>query len=273
MAKSEVKPVRKYDLMHKNEKCGVLLFDEDTGRIMKYYDEGNNISPFLGTADIRKMKKWWEMRAVPASRITRQKILRESGCLNSKMYLAKNLGLSMTDTYWIRPEGLEIAYDNITFANIASYTQGRIPYHNATSYDPNASLGGQMEKYWDLTEKKPVLVKESYRYFGQQSIKTAFISGASVVYEATNLDRWTREKYIEIAAQYNISNTTLHILWTAPELSSSKEPASWLERLYNRLASSKPTQDEGWNQIISYGEPKEKAVHRIARESDHGTER
>lgn len=41
---------------------------------------------------------------------------------------------------------------------------GKIPYHNVTSYDPNASLGGQMEKYWDFTGKVPVLVKESSKY-------------------------------------------------------------------------------------------------------------
>ena len=51
---------------------------------------------------------------------------------------------------------------------------GKIPYHNETSYDPNASLGGQMEKYWDLSGEQPILVKESYRFWGQQSINEVF---------------------------------------------------------------------------------------------------
>ena len=33
------------------------------------------------------------------------------------------------------------------------YSDGKVPYYNATSYDPNASLGGQLEKYWDLENK------------------------------------------------------------------------------------------------------------------------
>lgn len=41
---------------------------------------------------------------------------------------------------------------------------------------PNASLGGQMEKYWDLMHKTPILVKESYKYYGQQSINEVFAS-------------------------------------------------------------------------------------------------
>ncbi len=49
-----------------------------------------------------------------------------------------------------------------------------IPYHNETSYDPNASLGGQMDKYWDMSGETPELVKESYRFYGQQSLNEEF---------------------------------------------------------------------------------------------------
>ena len=48
-----------YNLMHKN-----------TGRIVDYKDFGTRHSPFLGTADVSKIKKWWEIRSVPASRKT-----------------------------------------------------------------------------------------------------------------------------------------------------------------------------------------------------------
>ncbi len=41
------------------------------------------------------------MRTVPASRAASQEVLKRSGCLNTSLYLAKNLELSMTDTYWV----------------------------------------------------------------------------------------------------------------------------------------------------------------------------
>ena len=57
----------KYILMHKNDKCGTILFDENIGRITEYHDDRNGLSPYLGNCDIKKIQKWWEMRAVPAS--------------------------------------------------------------------------------------------------------------------------------------------------------------------------------------------------------------
>lgn len=166
----------KYILMHKNDKCGTILFDENIGRITEYHDDRNGLSPYLGNCDIKKIQKWWEMRAVPASRATMQQVTNNANCLNTEVYLAKNLGLSMTDTYWIKPSGIDLSFNNVKFANLAAYSHGKIPYHNATSYDPNASLGGQMEKYWDLMHKTPILVKESYKYYGQQSINEVFAS-------------------------------------------------------------------------------------------------
>jgi len=166
----------KYSLMHENDKCGTILFDENIGRITEYHDDRNGLSPYLGNCDIKKIQKWWEMRAVPASRATMQQVINNANCLNTEVYLAKNLGLSMTDTYWIKPSGIDLSFDNVKFANLAAYSHGKIPYHNATSYDPNASLGGQMEKYWDLMHKTPILVKESYKYYGQQSINEVFAS-------------------------------------------------------------------------------------------------
>ena len=168
--------MQKYYLMHKNRIIGSLDYDETTGRIADYHDSGTGISPFLGSADISKIKKWWEMRAIPSSRETIADLINRGGCLNAGSYLAKNLALSMTDSYWIRPVELEISFDKIKLFNLKAYSNGRVPYHNATSYDPNASLGGQMEKYWDVSDEPPVLVKESYKNFGQQAVNEVFAS-------------------------------------------------------------------------------------------------
>lgn len=87
------------------------------------------------------------MRAVPASRAAIQEVLKRSGYLNTSLYLAKNLALSMTDAYWVCPSDAGLNYDQVKFSNLIDYNEGKIPYHNATFYDYNASLGGQMEKY------------------------------------------------------------------------------------------------------------------------------
>lgn len=147
-----------YFLMHKDQECGTLILDEQSGKIIKYQDNGNGMSPYLGTINIEKIRKWLELRAIPNSRFNKQ----TTDCNNAKVYLAKNLGLSITDTYWIKPVEVNLSFDD------AKLTNSKSPF------DPNASLGGQMKKHWDLIKKSPTLVKKSSNYFGQQCINEVF---------------------------------------------------------------------------------------------------
>ena len=174
-----------YALMHKNDVCGSLIIDDETGTLKIYKDNGSGLSPFLGNADTRRMKHWWEGRAVPASRKMMQEVLKQAGCTNTKMYLAKNLALSMTDSYWIRPLDMDVKYEDVKLSSMNPFSDNKVPYHNATSYDSNAALGGQMEKYWDIETQFPTLVKESYKYFGQQAINEAFATYLHDLQETT----------------------------------------------------------------------------------------
>lgn len=165
--------MQKYNLMHGNDICGNIVFSDD-GRIISYKDKETGLSPFLGTANELKIRKWWQTRSVPANRSIIQDLLKGPDGITAEQYLEKNLALSMTDSYWICPYGMDISYDQVKFNNLSGYNSGKIPYHNDTSYDPNASLGGQMEKYWDLTCEVPELVKESVKYHGQQALNEVF---------------------------------------------------------------------------------------------------
>ena len=147
-----------YFLMHKDQECGTLILDEQSGKIIKYQDNSNCMSPYLGTANIEKIRKWWELRAIPNSRFNKQ----TTDCSNAKVYLAKNLGLSITDTYWIKPVEVNLSFDDVKLTNSKS------------PFNPNASLGGQMKKHWDLAQKIPTLIKKSSNYFGQQCINEVF---------------------------------------------------------------------------------------------------
>ena len=44
-------------LMHKDNTCGVLSYDNTMGRIVNYRDLRTGESPFLGNSDDRKIKK------------------------------------------------------------------------------------------------------------------------------------------------------------------------------------------------------------------------
>ena len=174
MKRNPKKSMKNYYLMHKNNECGIISIDELTGSFKKYIDNGHGFSPFLNNATNQNMAKWWEMRSIPANRETIRKLINSLEVTTSEEYLAKNLALSVTDTYWIKPIDADLDYEDLNFFNLKRYNEGKIPYHNATSYSPNASLGGQMDKFWDLNHKKPILVKESYRSYGQQAINEVF---------------------------------------------------------------------------------------------------
>lgn len=148
-----------YFLMHKDNICGVVEFDDISWHVISYKDYETGLSPYLGNADLSlKIKKWWQMRAVPESRNLIQNA-RRTGYLNATEYLAKNLAISLIDRYWICPK---------------CGTEAHLKYNQVRySYDYNASLGGQMEKHWNLCfelSTVPDLIKESSRYYGQQSI-------------------------------------------------------------------------------------------------------
>ena len=164
-----------YTLMHKDHICGFLSIDADSGAIVRFRPNGSAEAPMLGHADTQRMKRWWETRAVPASRTAMQEVIHKAGYTGSKSYLAKNLALSLTDCYWICPIDLQLTWEDVNlYANAQKLAGKRLPYHNDSSYDPNASLGGQMEKYWNLEGDVPVLVKQAPREYGQQALNEVF---------------------------------------------------------------------------------------------------
>ena len=77
-----------YYLKHKNEKCGTIVID-DSGRVEAYQDNNNGLSPYLGNSTVENIKKWWLMRAIPASRDTIKSLINSLEVTTSEEYLAK----------------------------------------------------------------------------------------------------------------------------------------------------------------------------------------
>jgi len=164
----------RYILMHKNTPCGVLSIDRDSGALEEFKLTEKEYGPFLGNADERLMKIWWKHRAVPGNRKDIVEAIRNAACETNEEYLAKNLALSLTDTYWICPAGMDLAWDDVKLYGKKYASDDYLIYQGGSSYDPNASLGGEMDKYWDISGEVPFLIKKAYQYNGQQSVNEAF---------------------------------------------------------------------------------------------------
>ncbi len=175
--------MHRYYLKHKDDICAILEIENETWHVDNAKVINREIAPFIGYATDVSIRQWWSMRAVPSTIKTMQEVIRKAGCSTNEEYLAKNLALSVTDSYWVCPVGSDLTWKDVDISVLSKYNDGKMPYHNATSYDRNATLSGQMEKYWDLNEDPPVLVKDAYLYNGQQAINELF---ATVLHQRQN---------------------------------------------------------------------------------------
>lgn len=162
-----------YFLMHKDIIAALVSIDTMSGSINRIGIENKAHLPLLGRNDHDLIKTWWEHRAVPGEREDIKRKIREAGFINTKEYMVKNLAVSVTDAYWICPAELDLSWDDVKISATPS-DKDRLIFHNANSYDPNASLGGRMNKYWDLSTYPPVLVKKASDYYGQQNVNELF---------------------------------------------------------------------------------------------------
>lgn len=171
--------------MHKDTVSAVLVLDDASDRIEGCRVLDTKTAPFLGNLDLKNANLWWQMRSIPSSRETIREIMHRAGCLSAGEFLAKNLALSMTDAYWLLPSETSLTYEDVKLSHFPDINVNKVPYHNEASYDPNASLGGQMEKYWDLSFDPPQLVKTASAHYGQQAWNEVF---ASMLHKMQNTD-------------------------------------------------------------------------------------
>ncbi|GEM_PF-6560683 len=55
-----------YLLMHKDDVCGSMSFDDKNGRLIEFKELNKEFCPYLGYSNLTKIKQWWEMRKVYA---------------------------------------------------------------------------------------------------------------------------------------------------------------------------------------------------------------
>ena len=83
------------------------------------------------------IEQWWQDRSIPASRDGLDQLLNKLGLLDQRELLVKNFGLSLSDQYWIKPEGKNIEWRDINFFdNAFSEDVGKIAFSENIPADP-----------------------------------------------------------------------------------------------------------------------------------------
>lgn len=190
-----------YTLMHKDIEVGALFLDETTGAIQKIdtlYEEPHlplGVAVKNEIADRSALNAWWLDRSIPASRSGVRRALEILNLANTKMLLTRNFGLSLSDQYWIRPQGSDVQWGDINFfENPFSEDIGDVLFGNEkkrVDFDfcsPDDTSDGFLKKRWKIINGRRCLMKAGSNPFMQQPFNEVI---ASIVAERLDIPHVT----------------------------------------------------------------------------------
>lgn len=162
----------KCTLMHKKIEVAKLDLDDETGFIKKvvallapeHLPVGVPVRQ--GLADRHELNQWWGDRSIPASRSGVRDALETLNLSDTKMLLVRCYGLSLSDQYWICPEGSSLTWEKINFFdNAFSDDMGDVLFgkpKKETDFDfssPDNTSDGYLKKRWKIANGKRCLIK------------------------------------------------------------------------------------------------------------------
>ncbi len=170
-----------YSLMHRDDPVCMVTVDLESGAILRV---SKPISPELlppgGRMDAAMLRKWWLRRAVPVSQGKIRRILEQLGVTTPQSYLVKNLGLSLTDHYWIKPLDMALGWGDINlFTNDFRDPVGDMQMDERiiepqklpdNAFSPSSATQGELRKKWIIVDGKRCLVKGNHGGNSQESL-------------------------------------------------------------------------------------------------------
>lgn len=122
------------------------------GESISINKEHECLLPF-GVNDNRSLLSWVERRSIPESR---QGIQKELG-VSLAGFMVGNLGLSLTDSYWLKPKYAEDTWESVNLYDNSFYdghfmrVSGELMAERC-EYIPSSTLGGDLRKKWFVSD-------------------------------------------------------------------------------------------------------------------------
>ena len=173
-----------YYLMRKDDEVMILDISESgtVSKLGKVLDR--DLLPMQNRTSAQGVISWWSDRSIPIKQGKIETMLRERGIATPHLYLVHNLGLSLTDYYWIKPIDHDLSWaqvnlfendfkENLLLGKIRINENDEIP-----EYQPNSSLQGNLEKTWIIEKDARKLVKGNHGELSSESINEVLVSGA-----------------------------------------------------------------------------------------------
>lgn len=176
-------------LMHKCFAVAELVFDETTGEIIKtgsVYDAERlpvGVKERNGRADRSLLNEWWLNRSIPNTRSGIRNVLDTLEINNTQVLPLRSYGLSLSDAYWILPEGSNINwYDLNFFENAFSEDVGDVLFGQVRNIEtfnfnsPDNTTDGYLKKRWKIINGKRCLIKGGSNLERQQPFNEVIAS-------------------------------------------------------------------------------------------------
>jgi hypothetical protein len=169
-----------YYLMHRDDPVCMVSIDPISGAMLRVSQKKvPELLPLGGKIDTEMLRRWWQRRAVPMSQGKIQRILEQMGITTPQEYLVKNLGLSLTDHYWIKPLDMDLGWSDINlFTNDFRDPVGDMQFDEQAdpmelpenAFSPSSSVQGELRKKWIIMDGKRCLVKGNHGSNSQESL-------------------------------------------------------------------------------------------------------
>ncbi|RDB61237.1 DNA-binding protein [Gordonibacter sp. 28C] len=149
--------VRTFELMNRTHRVLSFDYDVERGAFVEAGDVTDAaraplgmVSPRAAKASVKALEHWWKHRAIPGSRAGMQAKLAELGYEAAYQIPFRNLGLSLSDQYWIRPAGGNIRWEDVNyFDNDFADMKVGSPWLSGVGLDsPDNTSEGQLPKKW-----------------------------------------------------------------------------------------------------------------------------
>lgn len=185
------------------------------------------LSPDNSPLSLPLLNEWWRSRGIPRTRANVAVLLQEAGVALPEELLERNLGLSLSDQYWVCPQASGLKWEDVNFFNndfeqVTGMTEGVWLGKGAAQAHPDNTSDGNLAKTWEIRNGRRVLLKNGSG-FCQEPFNEAV---------ATALHRrlLTGDEYVSYAVE---SSGDSFVSVCADFLADDEEyvPAVYVERL------------------------------------------
>ena len=153
----------RFTLMNRTHEIAEVVYDEGKreftfiGELLDAKRAPLGIKGHSGEIHLANFNDWWKNRGIPRTRNGLDRLLLEAGARMPEELLYRNLGLSLSDQYWINPAKSGITWEDVNFFDndfeqVDATTQSLPNAKNGLHAHPDNTSDGNLAKEWIIRD-------------------------------------------------------------------------------------------------------------------------